>query len=165
MSTPPRKPRNPENIFRRGNEHNIKSKREGTVLNQIAAIAAKQRARKQKGEELQHLFNQPANQFTTLNYTPNVNETALLYVVPNKEKGIERYNFMDEARKLQAQHEAVNAFRRAKGIKTKKNKSNENFFSKRIKLASTQGGRRTRHAKKQRRTQRKRQSKRQAQRK
>jgi hypothetical protein len=36
MSTPPRKPRNPENIFRRGNEHNIRATRESMITHAAA---------------------------------------------------------------------------------------------------------------------------------
>ena len=36
MSTPPRKPRNPENIFRRGNEHNIRATRESMLAHAAA---------------------------------------------------------------------------------------------------------------------------------
>lgn len=145
MSTPPRKEKNPADIFRRGNEHNIRARRENSVLNKVAAIAARQRAKKQKGEELAYMFNQPASQYTTLNYTPNLNEDRLLFQVENKEKGISHYNYMNEARELQAQHQAVNAFRRAMGAKkTKKQNSssaavNPNSFSAKLNFA---GGKR-----------------------
>lgn len=155
MSTPPRKEKNPADIFRRGNEHNIRARRENSVLNKVAAIAARQRARKQKGEELAYMFDQPASQYTTLNYTPNLNEDRLLFEVENKEKGIPRYNYMNEARELQAQHQAVNAFRRAMGPKkTKKQNStvaiNPNSFSAKLNFA---GGKRQSAKRSNRKTQ------------
>jgi hypothetical protein len=148
MSTPPRKEKNPENIFRRGNIQNIRARRENQVLNKVAALAAKQRKRKQEGEELAYMFNQPASQYTTLNYTPDVYNNRLLFEVENKEKGISHYDFMNEARKLQAQHQAANAFRRALGPKkTKKQNSagqNAKSFSAKLNFAGGKHRRKTR---------------------
>jgi hypothetical protein len=95
MSTPPRKPRNPENIFRRGNEHNVRSQRN-------RAIAQLQYKNEESVDDIFNRFLQEGRHPSTFTYEefmPGLGESAVLFNMTNngptftaEEEAMEIYN-------------------------------------------------------------------------